>query len=60
MRRLVALMLPLMLAGCGIQPDPPPEIPPSAYGGMGDMMAKCMEYGSESQCYRSTWGGRTN
>jgi len=46
----------MALASCGIKPDPPPDIPLSAFGGMGDVMAKCMQYASESYCYRSTWG----
>jgi hypothetical protein len=50
------LIFATILAGCGIQPDPPPDIPLSAYGGMGDVMAKCMQYASESYCYRNTWG----
>jgi len=50
------LIVATVLAGCGIQPDPPPDIPLSAYGGMGDVMAKCMQYASESYCYRNTWG----
>ncbi len=45
------------LVACGIQPDPPPEFPLSAFGGMGDVMAKCMQYASESTCLRQTWGG---
>lgn len=45
------------LAACGLQPDPPPEVPLSAYGGMGDRMGACMKYASESYCLRETWGG---
>jgi hypothetical protein len=44
------------LVACSLQPDPPPEFPLSAYGGMGDVMAKCMQYASESVCYQQTWG----
>lgn len=47
----------LALAGCGLKPDPPPEFPPSAFGGMGTEMAKCMQYASEDYCLRQTWGG---
>jgi hypothetical protein len=47
----------LPLFACGLQPDPPLEIPQSAYGGMGDIMAHCMQYASESTCLRQTWGG---
>jgi hypothetical protein len=46
----------LLLVGCGIQPDPPPSFPTSAFSGMGDVMAKCMQYASQSTCERSTWG----
>ena len=48
----------LVAAGCGLKPDPPPDIPPSAYGGMGAEMAKCMQYASESACQAQIWGGR--
>jgi hypothetical protein len=41
------------LAACPLQPDPRPEVPLAAYGGMGD----CMEYASESTCLKQTWGG---
>ncbi|MCU0838641.1 MAG: hypothetical protein MUE49_07950 [Rhodospirillales bacterium] len=44
------------MVACSLQPDPPPEFPLSAYGGMGDVMAKCMQYASESVCYQQTWG----
>lgn len=46
----------LPLAACAIEPDPPPSFPPSAFSGMGDVMAKCMQYASQSTCERSTWG----
>ena len=51
------LLLLLGTVGCGLAPDPPPQIPQSAYSGTGDLMAKCMEYGSESYCEREVWGG---
>jgi hypothetical protein len=44
------------LAACSLQPDPPPDVLLSAYGGMGDRMGKCMQYASESVCLRQTWG----
>lgn len=47
----------LAAAACGLKPDPPPQFPLSAYGGMGDRMAACMAYASESVCLRQTWGG---
>ncbi len=47
----------LTAAGCGLKPDPPPEIPASAYGGTGAEMAKCMQFASESYCEQQTWGG---
>ena len=29
----------------------------SDYGGTGDLMARCMQYASESHCEREIWGG---
>ena len=59
MHRFVAALLLAggSLAGCSLQPDPPPPIPPSAYGGMGDRMGQCLQYASESACLKQTWGG---
>ncbi len=50
----------LLAAGCALQPDPPPELPPSAYGGTGAEMAKCMQYASEAYCERQSWGGNNS
>ncbi|MFO1128873.1 MAG: hypothetical protein U1E66_10650 [Rhodospirillales bacterium] len=47
----------LVLAGCGLQPDPPPSFPITAFGGTGDLMSKCMAYASESYCEQQIWGG---
>ncbi len=47
----------LLLAGCGLQPDPPPTLPITAYSGTGDLMASCMQYASESYCEQEIWGG---
>lgn len=52
---LIAIAAPLM--ACDLQPDPPPEVQLSAYGGMGDRMGQCMKYASESYCLKQTWGG---
>lgn len=58
MRTLTLLVVAgALAAACAMQPDPPPSIPPSAYGGMGAEMAKCMQYASESYCYRQIMGG---
>lgn len=56
MRTILTVIAVGLTAACGIQPDPPPEVDPAAYGGMGAEMAKCMQYASESECYRQTWG----
>ena len=57
LRPLICLLV-LLTAGCGLQPDPPPSLPVTAYSGSGDVMAKCMQYASESYCERQIWGGR--
>lgn len=54
---IFATVLATVLAACSLQPDPPPEVPLSAYGGMGDRMGECMKYASESYCLKETWGG---
>ncbi len=46
-RPALVLAALLALAGCGLTPDPPPDFPPSAFGGTGTEMAKCMKYASE-------------
>jgi hypothetical protein len=56
-RILVAVILLAGATGCPVQVDPPPTVAPEAYGGMGDRMAECMQYGSESYCEREVWGG---
>ncbi len=58
MRTLIAAASVALFSACGIQPDPPPQIDPSAYGGMGEEMARCMRYASESYCKSELWGGR--
>ena len=59
MHRFVAVILlaATPLAACTLEPDPRPEVPLAAYGGMGDRMGQCMEYASESTCLKQTWGG---
>jgi hypothetical protein len=60
MRTLGAVSASLLLlaaSGCGLQPDPPPQIDQSAYSGTGDLMARCMQYGSQSYCEQEIWGG---
>lgn len=47
----------LLVAACGLRPDPPLSLPVTAYSGTGDLMARCMQYGSESYCEREIWGG---
>ena len=45
-----------LLMACSLQPDHPPDVLLSAYGGVGDRMGDCMRYASESACLRQTWG----
>ena len=33
-----------LLAACSLQPDAPSRVLASAYGGMGDVVGKCMQY----------------
>lgn len=56
-RRSGIVAFSLMLAGCGLHPDPPPSFPVTAFGGTGDLMARCMQYASQSYCEQSIWGG---
>lgn len=56
-RLMSAIMIAAPLAGCSLQPDPPPQVQLSAYGGMGDRMGQCLQYASESACLKQTWGG---
>ncbi len=56
---LVAVLVLMLLTACGIHADPPPSIPITAYSGSGDLMAKCMQYASESYCEREILGGNS-
>jgi hypothetical protein len=56
-RRAGVAGLGLLLAGCGLHPDPPPSFPATAFGGTGDLMARCMQYASQSYCEQDIWGG---
>jgi hypothetical protein len=57
--RIVGFFLLLIAAnGCGSDASaPPPQIQTSEYSGTGDLMARCMQYASESHCEREIWGG---
>lgn len=56
---VAAFLAVLLAAGCGLRPDPPPRLPVEAFGGTGDIMARCMAYASQSYCENETWGGNT-
>lgn len=56
-RQLSATALFVLSAACSLSPTPPPSIPIEAYGGMGDRMAQCMQFASESYCEQQVWGG---
>ena len=47
----------LLLTGCTLRPDPPPSFPVTAFGGTGDLMARCMQFASQSYCEEQVWGG---
>jgi hypothetical protein len=53
---VVALLVPAA-AGCGLQPDPPPQFDRSDFSGTGDRMAACMQFASQSYCEQEVWGG---
>ena len=55
-RGLGALLIVLITGACAADRNPQP-IAKSEYGGTGDLMARCMQYASESYCERETWGG---
>jgi hypothetical protein len=46
----------LAASACAADRSPQP-IAKSDYGGTGDLMARCMQYASESHCEREIWGG---
>jgi hypothetical protein len=52
----ICLML-AAIAGCVLQPDPPPTFDRSDFSGTGDKMAACMTFASQSYCEREIWGG---
>lgn len=54
---LAASLLAGSLAACGLEPDPPPVVPTEDYSGTGDLMAKCMQFASQSHCEQEIWGG---
>lgn len=55
--RAGALAIVLAAAGCGLQPDPPPQFNQADFSGTGDKMAACMKFASQSYCEREIWGG---
>ena len=56
--KLAAGVLTLItLAACETDSPQSRLIPQSAYSGTGDVMARCMQYASESYCQREIWGG---
>lgn len=56
----VASLLSFRLVACSWQPAPPPQFDYADFGGTGDLMTKCMQYGSQSYCERQIWGGGGN
>lgn len=46
-----------LAAGCQFTPDPPPEFDKSDFSGTGDLMARCMQFASQSYCEQQIWGG---
>jgi len=56
-RAAAAILVAATTAGCGLQPDPPPQFPSEAFSGEGDRMAECMQYRSQSYCEQEIWGG---
>jgi hypothetical protein len=55
-RCLAALLMILTVSACAAGRSPQP-IAKSDYSGTGDLMARCMQYASESYCERQIWGG---
>jgi hypothetical protein len=55
-RGLGGFLIVLMTSACAADRKPQP-IATSDYGGTGDLMARCMQYASESYCERHIWGG---
>ena len=51
------LVIFIVVSGCGVKQDPPPQFSRSAFSGTGDLMAECMQYASQSYCEREIWGG---
>lgn len=56
LKLLTLLMAITVVTACIVQPDAPPQILASAYGGIGDRVGKCIQYASESTCIRQSWG----
>jgi len=59
MRAMLIVVAAAVLANCGVKPDPPLQVSPSAYGGMGDRRAKYIAYASQSYCEEQLMGGRS-
>ena len=57
-RLISAVVIAVPLAGCSLQPDPPPQVQLSAYGGMGDRMGQCLQYASEVHLPQADLGRR--
>jgi hypothetical protein len=60
MRLLALVLTTVIVAGCTMQPDPPPHFAASDFSGTGTEMAKCMQYSSQSNCETSVWGGQAS
>ena len=55
--KLVAVVFVLVLAACASDRERAQLISKSDYSGTGDLMARCMQYASQSYCEHEIWGG---
>ncbi|MBK8176731.1 MAG: hypothetical protein IPK66_16190 [Rhodospirillales bacterium] len=58
--RILCVLPAVLVAACGLQPDPPPQFDSTDFAGTGKEMARCMEFASQSTCENEIWGGGEN